>query len=224
MSVSPFSAAHRRYVKSLYKRMLENERNWVVRYDLWRARACVVRAEFERNRWVFPPISYLYMYVVQRLCRNVHDPRALAVILQKAEEDLARNRHPDPYIRALSPNAFHSPSLTMKPVFVTAAAFPGGTKWYVVLYLPCGGFLTPLRSCICSGAVGDSQGTQLTRMYSTPPPIVRSCSPNIHPADTWSHLRPRSTPLICRANPNVLSYPIGGYHISGHYSVVARGE
>jgi NADH dehydrogenase (ubiquinone) 1 beta subcomplex subunit 9 len=50
MSASPFSAAHRRYVKSLYKRMLENERNWVVRYDLWRARACVVRAEFERNR------------------------------------------------------------------------------------------------------------------------------------------------------------------------------
>ena len=50
MSSSPFSAAHRRYVKSLYKRMLENERNWVVRYDLYRARACVVRAEFERNR------------------------------------------------------------------------------------------------------------------------------------------------------------------------------
>jgi hypothetical protein len=50
MSASPFSAAHRRYVKSLYKRMLENERNWVVRYDLWRARACAVRAEFERNR------------------------------------------------------------------------------------------------------------------------------------------------------------------------------
>ena len=31
--------------------------------------------------------------------RNVHDPRALAVILEKAEEELARNRHPDPYIR-----------------------------------------------------------------------------------------------------------------------------
>jgi hypothetical protein len=52
MSASPFTAAHRRYVKSLYKRMLENERNWVVRYDLWRARACAVRAEFERNRYV----------------------------------------------------------------------------------------------------------------------------------------------------------------------------
>ncbi|KAI9429120.1 hypothetical protein H4582DRAFT_1827676 [Lactarius indigo] len=83
MSVSPFSAAHRRYVKSLYKRMLENERNWVVRYDFWRARACAVRAEFERNR-------------------NVHDPRALAAILEKAEEELARKRHPDPYIRASS--------------------------------------------------------------------------------------------------------------------------
>jgi hypothetical protein len=32
--------------------MLENERNWVVRYDLYRARACAVRAEFERNRYV----------------------------------------------------------------------------------------------------------------------------------------------------------------------------
>jgi len=52
MSVSPFTAAHRRYVKSLYKRMLENERNWVVRYDFFRARACAVRAEFERNRYV----------------------------------------------------------------------------------------------------------------------------------------------------------------------------
>ncbi|KAH9055593.1 NDUFB9, NADH-ubiquinone oxidoreductase [Lactarius vividus] len=89
MSVSPFSAAHRLHVKSLYKRMLVNERNWVVRYDLWRARACAVRAEFERNR-------------------DVHDPRALAAILEKAEEELARKRHPDPYI---------------------PAAFPGGTKW-----------------------------------------------------------------------------------------------
>ncbi|KAI0290073.1 hypothetical protein B0F90DRAFT_1756523 [Multifurca ochricompacta] len=88
-ALSPFSAAHRRYVKSLYKRMLENERNWVVRYDLWRARACVVRAEFERNR-------------------NVHDPRALATILEKAEEELACKRHPDPYV--------HS-------------NLPGGTKW-----------------------------------------------------------------------------------------------
>lgn len=31
--------------------------------------------------------------------RDVHDPRALAVILEKAEEDLAKRKHPDPYIR-----------------------------------------------------------------------------------------------------------------------------
>jgi len=30
--------------------------------------------------------------------RNVTNPRALAEILQKAEEHLAENRHPDPYI------------------------------------------------------------------------------------------------------------------------------
>jgi hypothetical protein len=32
--------------------------------------------------------------------RNVHDPRALAAVLEKAEEELARKRHPDPYVRA----------------------------------------------------------------------------------------------------------------------------
>ena len=47
---SPFSAAHRLYVKSLYRRMLTNELNWIVRRDLWRAKAMAIRAEFERNR------------------------------------------------------------------------------------------------------------------------------------------------------------------------------
>ncbi|ETW83680.1 hypothetical protein HETIRDRAFT_123478 [Heterobasidion irregulare TC 32-1] len=89
MSTSPFTSAHRLYVKSLYKRMLKNEMDWVVRYDLFRARALNIRAEFEKNR-------------------HVHDPRALASILEKAEAELAEKRHPDPYI----------PSL-----------FPGGTKW-----------------------------------------------------------------------------------------------
>ncbi|KAI0046650.1 NDUFB9, NADH-ubiquinone oxidoreductase [Auriscalpium vulgare] len=89
MSASPFSAAHRLYVKSLYKRMLKNELDWVIRYDLFRPRALAIRAQFEANR-------------------DVHDPRALAAILEKAEADLAQRQHPDPYI----------PSL-----------FPGGTKW-----------------------------------------------------------------------------------------------
>ncbi|KAG5648820.1 hypothetical protein DXG03_000169 [Asterophora parasitica] len=79
MSTSTFSSAHRIYVKSLYKRYLTNALDWTIRRDLWRAQALQIRAEFERNR-------------------NVHDPRALATILEKAEAELAAKRHPDPYI------------------------------------------------------------------------------------------------------------------------------
>ncbi|KAF8555372.1 NDUFB9, NADH-ubiquinone oxidoreductase [Imleria badia] len=89
MSSPSFSAVHKSYVKSLYRRMLKNELDWVVRRDIWRGRAMVIRAEFERNR-------------------DVHDPRALAEILQKAEADLAAKLHPDPYI---------------------PPTMPGGTKW-----------------------------------------------------------------------------------------------
>ncbi|KLO14996.1 NDUFB9, NADH-ubiquinone oxidoreductase [Schizopora paradoxa] len=88
-AISPFSSAHRLYVKSLYKRCLKNSLDWTIRRDIWRRKALEIRAEFERNR-------------------NVHDPRALAVILEKAEAELAANRHPDPYILPIS---------------------PGGTKW-----------------------------------------------------------------------------------------------
>ena len=161
--------------------MLENERNWVVRYDLWRARACVVRAEFERNRCVFH-FLLPYLCCSNDLCRNVHDPRALAVILQKAEEDLARNRHPDPYIRAsFSQSIAHlafSPSLTIAPRhFATAAAFPGGTKWYEALYLPCDSFLTSLRLLYlfwrcCWGLAGNATYPYVL----TRPSLARSCS------------------------------------------------
>jgi hypothetical protein len=48
--MSSFSTAHRLYVKSLYKRMLKNEADWVVRYDLLRPRRLAIRAEFERHR------------------------------------------------------------------------------------------------------------------------------------------------------------------------------
>ncbi|RPD66922.1 hypothetical protein L226DRAFT_498635 [Lentinus tigrinus ALCF2SS1-7] len=75
---SPFTAAHRSYVKSLYRRILQNELNWIVQRDLWRARALSIRAEFDRNR-------------------DVNDPRALATVLAKAEAALADRKHPDPY-------------------------------------------------------------------------------------------------------------------------------
>ena len=50
--MSSFSTAHRLYVKSLYKRFLTNELDWVVNRHEWRARAMSVRAEFDRNRFV----------------------------------------------------------------------------------------------------------------------------------------------------------------------------
>jgi hypothetical protein len=40
---------------------------------------------------------------VDNLNRNVHDPRALAAVLEKAEADLAQRRHPDPYISESAP-------------------------------------------------------------------------------------------------------------------------
>ncbi|KAF8480753.1 NDUFB9, NADH-ubiquinone oxidoreductase [Russula ochroleuca] len=51
MSALPFSAAHRCYVKSLYKCMLKNECNWVVCYDLYRA-SCTICTEFEHNWYI----------------------------------------------------------------------------------------------------------------------------------------------------------------------------
>ena len=49
-AASPFSSAHRLYVKSLYKRYLKNELDWTVHRGLWRWKAIQIRAEFERNR------------------------------------------------------------------------------------------------------------------------------------------------------------------------------
>ncbi|PWN31021.1 hypothetical protein BDZ90DRAFT_230017 [Jaminaea rosea] len=75
---SPFTTAHRSYVKSLYKRYLKNELDWVIRRDIWRDRAIEIRAEFERNR-------------------HIRNPRELAKVLEAAEERLASLAHPDPY-------------------------------------------------------------------------------------------------------------------------------
>lgn len=52
MSVSPFTSAHRLYVKSLYKRMLKLEQDWAIQYTLFRPRALAIRAQFEANRSV----------------------------------------------------------------------------------------------------------------------------------------------------------------------------
>ena len=62
------------------------------------------------------------------LYSNVHDPRALAAILQKAEADLASMKHPDPYIREFR---WLIPLLVICSNKATAPTAPGGTKWCV---------------------------------------------------------------------------------------------
>lgn len=80
---TPFSAAHKSYVQSLYRRYLRNSLNWCIRRDIWRDRAIEIRAEFERQR-------------------NIRNPRELARVLAQAEAHLAANAHPDPYKCACS--------------------------------------------------------------------------------------------------------------------------
>lgn len=64
----------------LYRRFLRDSLNWHIRRDTWRKDAVRIRAEFEVNR-------------------NVRNPRELANILNRAEEQLASRQHPDPYKR-----------------------------------------------------------------------------------------------------------------------------
>jgi NADH dehydrogenase (ubiquinone) 1 beta subcomplex subunit 9 len=61
MSASPFSSAHRLYVKSLYRRMLKDALDWHIRRDIWRNKAIEIRAEFERNRFVNARCSEIIM-------------------------------------------------------------------------------------------------------------------------------------------------------------------
>lgn len=78
MAPTPFSAAHKAYIQSLYRRYLRNSLNWCIRRDIWRDRAIEIRAEFERNR-------------------HIANPRELGRVLQQAEEQLSIHAHPDPY-------------------------------------------------------------------------------------------------------------------------------
>jgi NADH dehydrogenase (ubiquinone) 1 beta subcomplex subunit 9 len=77
---TPFSAAHKAYVQSLYRRYLKNSLDWCIRRDIWRDRAIEIRAEFERNR-------------------HIANPRELGRVLQQAEAQLKLTGHPDPYKR-----------------------------------------------------------------------------------------------------------------------------
>ena len=130
---SPFTAAHRSYVKGLYRRFLQNELDWIVQRDLWRARALSIRAEFERNRCApttsavginLMPGTALPTLVLLHGNRNVHDPRALSTIFAKAEAALADRKHPDPYRRKCGCYP------TGRLAFIHGAPSSRGSRWH----------------------------------------------------------------------------------------------
>ncbi|CAD6566724.1 MAG: hypothetical protein CYPHOPRED_001105 [Cyphobasidiales sp. Tagirdzhanova-0007] len=74
----PFTQAHRKYVKTLYRQSLKNALDWYVRRDLWRNKAIELRVLFEKNK-------------------NVRDPRRVATLLREVEAESSKLAHPDPY-------------------------------------------------------------------------------------------------------------------------------
>jgi hypothetical protein len=131
-AVSPFTAAHRSHVKSLYKRYLTNALSWTIQRDIWRQQAIEIRAEFERNRcdnhfFILTPIylsaSILETFVTLELWlrlwrkrrRNLRDDGILILTF-------VRNLVSSPLLRTLS--FIH---------VLSAPAMPGGSKWYAIL-------------------------------------------------------------------------------------------
>lgn len=80
---TPFSELHRKFVMDLYRRYLRDSLNWHIRRDAWRQDAIRIRAEFEFHR-------------------HIRNPRELASILHRAEQQLEHRKHPDPYKRTYS--------------------------------------------------------------------------------------------------------------------------
>jgi hypothetical protein len=76
---------NRLYVKSLYKRYLTNALNWYIRRDLWRNKAIEIRADFERNRWVWHSFSE---EVVRML--GIHEERLVEGKYKEAEDHQRR--------------------------------------------------------------------------------------------------------------------------------------
>lgn len=79
-----FTALNRIRVMRLYRRALKLQMSWTPRYDVFRSQAMEIRRRFEKNK-------------------DVSDPRILNRLIEAAEDELHRNRHPDPYIRMSPP-------------------------------------------------------------------------------------------------------------------------
>jgi NADH dehydrogenase (ubiquinone) 1 beta subcomplex subunit 9 len=79
-----FTGLNRIRVMRLYRRALKLQMSWSPRYDVFRSQALEIRRRFEENK-------------------NISDPRILQKLIEEAEKELYDNRHPDPYIRIVSP-------------------------------------------------------------------------------------------------------------------------
>ena len=75
-----FSQLNRIRIMRLYRRALKLQMSWTPRYDIFRGEAMEIRRRFDRNM-------------------HVTDPRMIAKLVNEAEDELYRHRHPDPYIR-----------------------------------------------------------------------------------------------------------------------------
>ncbi|KAL3288449.1 hypothetical protein HHI36_002894 [Cryptolaemus montrouzieri] len=73
----PGLVTHTRKVQSLYKRVLRNLENYYDRREVFRFRAVLMRAEFDKNK-------------------NIKDMRLAKKLLQEGEEELFRTMHPIP--------------------------------------------------------------------------------------------------------------------------------
>eukprot|EP00128_Syssomonas_multiformis_P011759 Colp12_sorted_trinity150504_noHs@16203 len=79
------SLEHTIRVTRLYRSSLKHLRSWAVNTDIWRREALKLRDRFDANK-------------------NVLDRRQLASIMQAAEAEFEKNKHPEPYTVCWAPD------------------------------------------------------------------------------------------------------------------------
>lgn len=129
-AMSSFSNAHRLYVKSLYRRFLTNELDWVVNRQEWRARAMNVRAEFERNRcaprsWTKPALPS------SPLGQKRSRPESFGYNLAKGRSLPRRTPSSRPLHSFVHPPPPLKLNFNFLFVLLSAPSMPDGTKWSV---------------------------------------------------------------------------------------------
>lgn len=169
--MSSFSTAHRLYVKSLYRRFLINELDWVVNRQEWRARAMNVRAEFERNRLAPSAVdgtgfsiltSRTEMFTTLELW--LQSFKKLRLTLPNIVTQIAT-------FVSLLPILPPSSALTYCPAFLPAPSMPDGTKWSVFFATPSyAPFLIPTVYRERNVPVGSNHPPLLDSMLTLPPP------------------------------------------------------